>query len=145
MPKDLIIERPHCSPSGAAATFKAGIQYTCISSRGAILVARPPISCCRLTAETDLIHWVEENIEALAHKCHWPSVKQRGLWVIRKTYHAPQCAKHVFRARDENVTLHVGAKVSNLGNATASAAWWNASHVDSGWTVHRVCAISSAF
>ena len=126
------------SPPGAAAGAKAGIQYTCMASRGAVLVARPPVSCARLITESDLITWVHDNIEALVHKGHWPSIKKRGLWVIRKTYQGPECAKSVFQATDENVTLHVGAKVPNMGDATASAGWWNVEHVGSGWTIQRV-------
>lgn len=116
------------------------MRYTCVASRGAVLVARPPVSCARLDTESGLIHWVNDNIEALTYKGHWPSIKKRGLWVIRKTYHAPECAKSVFRAKDENVTLHVGAKISSTADVTASAAWWKASHVDSGWIVQRVSA-----
>ncbi len=114
-----------------------------MASRGAVLVARPPVSCARLITESDLINWVNDNIEALAHKGHWPSIKKRGLWVIRKTYHAPECAKSVFQQKNENVMLHVGAKVPNTGEATASAAWWNAEHNDSGWIVQSVSAVLS--
>ena len=63
--------------------------------------------------------------------------------MIRKTYHAPESAKSVFQEKNKNVTLHVGAKVPNIGDATGSAAWWDAQHAGSGWIVHRVSATSS--
>jgi hypothetical protein len=94
----------------------------------------------KLKSEVDLINWVNDNIEALAHKGHWPSIKKRGLWVIRKTYYSQQCAKTVFQKKNQNVTMHVGTKVPNLGEVTASAGWWNTESVQSGWTVHRVSA-----
>lgn len=111
-----------------------------MTSRGAVLVARPPVTCARLTSESDLINWVNDNIETLAHKGHWPSIKKRGLWMIRKTYHAPECAKTVFQEKDANVTLHVGTTVPSVGHATGSASWWDAEHVRSGWIVHSVSA-----
>ncbi len=60
--------------------------------------------------------------------------------MIRKTHDAPECAKSVFEGKNENVTLHLGATVPNIGDATTSAAWWNVQHNDSGWIVQRVSA-----
>ena len=63
--------------------------------------------------------------------------------MIRKTYHAPACAKSVIQGKDKNVTIHVGVKVPNEGDASASAAWWDAQHAGSGWIVQRVSTMFS--
>ena len=63
--------------------------------------------------------------------------------MIRKTYHASECAKCVFQGKDQNVMIHVGVKVPSEGEASASAAWWDAHHASSGWIVQRVSATFS--
>jgi len=98
-----------------------------------VLIAQPPITCARLTSGEDtVITWVNENMDKLIPKettKPFKSIKKRGFWVIRETYHAPQCAKTVFQARDQTASLHVGVRVPNAGHATASTAWWKAQDI----------------
>jgi hypothetical protein len=126
------------SPPGAPAGANAGVQYTCNTSRGAVLLAHGPVTSAWLEGVGAMKTWVNENIDTLVKKGDWASIGRRGLWVITRTHYAHECAKTVFRSKDNTASFHAGASVPDVAKAKASAAWWNADHTSSGWIVHGV-------
>ena len=90
------------SAPGAPVEANAGIKYTYGTKQGAMLIARPPITCSRITSgEDDVIKWVNENIDNLIPRettnKPYVNIMKRVFWVIRKTYYAPQSAKTAFK------------------------------------------------
>lgn len=82
--------------------------------------------------------WVNENLDALVKLGNYKSIKKRGLWVVTTTYHAPECAKTVMQSRNQSASIHVGVAVPDAAEAKASASWWKAENLSSGWRTHRV-------
>ena len=96
-PQILILWLMLDSPPGAPAGAKAGVQYTCGASRGAVLLSRGPVTRAWLTGVGEMKTWMSENIDDLVKKGDFDCIKKRGLWVVSKIHHASEAAKTVFQ------------------------------------------------
>jgi hypothetical protein len=128
------------SPPGAPIGANLGVQYTCNDSRGAVLLARGPITCSSLKAlDVDgMVSWVNKNMGIIIKKGEWDSIRKRGIWVITETQYTSECAKTVFQGKNSTKAFHAGANVPNVVTSKASAAWWDSGNTSSGWIIHRV-------
>jgi hypothetical protein len=77
--------------------------------------------------------WLVQNGRAVM--ANNPDAKEKGLWIITKTYSVKRRALALLLSKESEVTLSIDARADSVGRVEASAGWWQ-SHVGGAWNTH---------
>jgi hypothetical protein len=103
--------------------FKIG--YESQGDSGAILVTNGDVTHNQITprASTRAKDWFINNAEAILQE--YDVTKQKGIWVITKTYTAKRRAFALLHSKEASVVFEVNVELQAAGKTAPSAGWWS--------------------
>jgi hypothetical protein len=67
--------------------------------------------------------WMEENGPKIADTIR--PTRDRGVWIVTRTFAAPERCVAVLEENDQEASLSVNADVYKAGKVQAAAVWWD--------------------
>jgi hypothetical protein len=121
-------------PPGTPVAVGAKVKYQLQESTGALLVADGNVTHNQLTPDAcdNARAWFIKNAEDIL--IHRKITKEKGIWVITKTYTAKRRAVALLHARESSVEFAVNVKLTNAGKLAPEASWWS-SQKEQAWKI----------
>lgn len=118
---------------------KAGYEYKNEANNGAVLIAYGSVTTSRLQEVKNVRRWMNDNIQSLVRQSDFEAIKEKGLWVVTKTYSARRRRIAVMSSKGQSVAVHTGVRATNAAELQGSMEWWNSEQSTSGWITNKVC------
>jgi hypothetical protein len=119
---------------GAPVGGGAAVKYKTLTGTGAMLLTEGPITERMAKEESSVRQWMTRDYaEKIMQKS--PDTRQKGIWIVTKTYTATRRAFAVLQSKETEVSFEMDLKIFDVGDVDATASWWKG-HKDSAWTVH---------
>ena len=107
--------------------------YKTSSGRGAILVTDGNIVHSQATPAYKMCEWLKKNGKKIVEKN--PDAKDKGVWLVTKTYSAKRRRLALLMSKSEEVTIGIDARADEVGRVEATTNWWK-SQVGGTWISH---------
>jgi hypothetical protein len=122
--------RTPATPAGGGLSAK----WRSTREHGAILLTSDPV--IERTAEPTLAmcDWMQTNAKAIIASNR--DAKDKGIWLVTKTYHVPRCAIGLFKSRGAEKSVSGNVNVAGAGKVELSTTWWK-ERKDAGWVIYE--------
>ena len=110
----------------------AHIKYTNKEKFGAVLMTHKPITLTAYNAERLFCAWIASN-KSLLYARHGPELRKYGLWVVTRTYTAPQASINAWMDTNRAAVVSMKMKASMLGELGEDLSWED-KLTDKGWS-----------
>lgn len=110
-------------PNTQAVNVGASFSYSTQDGAGGIFITKNNVTEKYLEDSWLADAWMEKNGPKIANDI--PPTRDRGVWIVTRTFAAPERYVAVLKENGEEASLSINADAYKVGKVETTASWWS--------------------